>query len=178
MTTEALKSTAITSLDAAPPVRTTSGRGAQGRLEHIDGVITVTDGDLATSTYAMVRIPSNAVVKDLKIAVDTTVTTLTCDIGLSYSTGNDGTPIALQGTVLDADFFASGVDLKTKTSGPVSQMNESATYTAAKRLQPIWQAAGLTSDPKGYFDVVLTNTATNSGAAVIYCCVEFVLPPG
>jgi hypothetical protein len=35
----------------------------------------------------------------------------------------------------------------------------------AKRQQPIWQAAGLTVDPGGFFDVVATATATvNTGA--------------
>lgn len=178
MTTEALKSTPITNLDASPPVRSNVGAGAVGRLERVSGYITVTDTKTAGSTYQMVRIPSNCYVKDVRVSVDVTVTTLTCDIGLYYSTGVDGTQPSLRGTEVDADFFASAVDLKTKTSGPVSQMNESATYTAAKRQQPIWQAAGLTSDPGGFFDIVLTNTATNSGAAVVYLDADIVHPGG
>lgn len=175
MATDALKSTAITNLDAAPPVRTTSGRGAQGVLHQVDAAITVTDAVTAPSYYQMCRVPSNAVIKDILVSVDVTVTTCTHDIGVWYGSGLD-VPVAVRGTVIDGDFFASGVDLKTKTSGPVSQMNESATYTAAKRLQPLWQAAGLSSDPGGTFDIVLTSTATASGAAVIYTSVQFVLP--
>lgn len=176
MTTEALKTTAITNLDATPAVRPSTGKGGQAFVRQIDGVITVTDGATSPSTYQMARVPSNAIIKDIKIAVDATVTTLTCDIGGYYPTGGPLPSGIAAGTVIDQDFFGSAVDLKTKTSGPVSQMNESGTYTAAKRLQPLWQAIGLTSDPKCDIDIVLTTTATNSGAAVIYTSVEYTLP--
>lgn len=174
MATEALKSTPITNLDATPPVRGTSGRTAAGSLIYVDGLITVTTAMETGSTYAMVRLPSSAVVKRVRAWLETAVTTFTVDIGLSYGTGRD-VGEDLRGDVIDADFWGSAVALASIVV-PTEYTQESTQATAADMIKPLWDAAGLSSDPGGTFDVVLTTTATIDGAAVVYLAVEYVMP--
>jgi hypothetical protein len=187
MATENLKSTQITNQDATPATVSTAGEGGPQPLRFVDSSgVTGTDGVVLGSTYQMVRIPSKAKVKKVFACLETTsgVTTFTADIGLYYSTcpnGNDGTKqsnvaTVVSGTtgptVVDADFFASAVALAAIVT-PTDYTNESGTYTLAKRVQPIWQAAGLSADPGGMLDIVLTLTATASGAAKPYLYCEF-----
>jgi hypothetical protein len=174
MTTEALKSTAITNMDATPRLKATAGVGARDVLREVSASITSTTGKTSGSTYQLVRIPTTASVK--KIVLDSAAqgSSTALDFGLYYSSDNrDGTPAALAGTVVDQDFFASAVDVSSAVRAS-DITNESGTYTIDKRLQPIWQAAGLSADPGGFFDIVATNTATiNTGAlfgiSVTYC---------
>lgn len=174
MTTEALKTSVITNLDANPPVRASAGKGAAGVVREIDGALTVTDTKTAGSTYRMVRIPSNAKVKHVRAWLQAAVTTFTADIGLYYSSSDyDGTQDDLQSDVIDADFFGSAVALAAIVT-PTDYTHESAVYTAADRLLPIWEAAGLSADPGGFFDIALTTTATTDGAAVPILECEYV----
>lgn len=174
MVTEALKSTAITNMDALPAVRPTTGAGAVGFMKQIDGYITTTTAKTTGSTYMVVRVPSRAKVKHVRAWLDATVTTFTADIGVYYSTStSDGTPADLLGDAIDADRFGSAIALAGIII-PTDYTNESTAYVAAKRLQPLWQACGLTVDPGGYFDIGFTATATNSDAATAYLEVEFV----
>lgn len=174
MTTEALKSAVITNLNATPPVRATTGTGAAGMLRSVDGTLTATTGKTTGSVYRMVRVPSNAKVKHVFACLDAAVTTFDADIGLYYSDNTqDGTQATLQGTVISAAFFASAVDLHAIIT-PTDYVFEATTNVAAKRLQPLWQAAGLSSDPGGFFDIALTSTSTTSGAPVVHLEAQYV----
>ena len=188
MATENLKSTQITNLDAGT-TRNDVGAGGTGFLKFADGVgVTGADGVTSGSTYQMVRIPSNCTVKRVLACIESTsgVTTFTADIGLYYSTSTimDGTKQSNVAVVVSGTtgptvvsgcqaLFGSAVALAAIVT-PTDYTNESGNITNAKRMQPIWQAAGLSSDPGGYFDVVLTLTATASGAAKPYVMVEYV----
>lgn len=176
MATENLKSTPITSLDASPPVRTTAGKGASGILRQVDGTVTATTAMEAGSTYALVRVPSNAIIKEVWACLDTAVTTFTVDIGVYYSSGAD-VPAEQRGDVLDADLFASAVALASIVV-PTQYTHEAAAsaLTVADMFKPLWDLAGLTSDPACNFDIVMTATATNDGAAIAYLSVKYVIP--
>lgn len=176
MATENLKSTPITNLDATPPVRTTSGQGANGLLHQIDGTLTATTAMEAGSTYALVRVPSNIIVKEIWACLDTAVTTFTVDIGVYYGTGQD-VPADLRGDVLDADLFASAVALAAIVV-PTQYTHEAAAaaFVVADLFRPLWHLAGLSSDPGCSFDIVMTATATNDGAAIPYLSVKYVVP--
>ncbi len=157
-------------------MRTTSGQGAPGVLQHNDGMATGTDTYLTGSTYALIRIPSNAIVKELWACLDTAVSTFTVDMGVSYGTGPD-VPVALRGTVLDADLFASAVALAAIVVPTQYTMEAAAAaLTVADMFKPLWDLAGLTSDPGCTFDIVFTTTATISGVPIMYCAVKYVLP--
>src|SRR6185312_4606894 len=63
MTTEALKSTAITNLDATPVVVASAGEGAPGLMRAIDDAVDTTTAGGATSTYRLARFPCEAKIK-------------------------------------------------------------------------------------------------------------------
>lgn len=174
MATENLKSTPVTNLDATPPVRTTSGKGADGILRQKDGTVTGTTAMEAASTYALVRVPTNVIVKHVWACLDASVTNFQADIGVYYGTGQD-TPVDLRGDAIDADFFASAVDFDSVVV-PTQYTMESAVYTVPDMFKPLWDAVGLSADPGGSFDIVFTSTETTDGAPVMYCAVEYVLP--
>ncbi len=174
MTTEALKSTAITNMDATPRLKATAGEGARDGLKEISGTVTSTTGKTTGSTYQLVRLRTTAKVKRIVLDSAAQGSSTALDFGVYYSSDSrDGTQAALAGTVVDQDFFASAVDVSSAVRAS-DITNESGTYTLDKRIQPLWQAVGLSSDPGGYFDIVATSTATiNTGAlfgvSVAYC---------
>lgn len=178
MTTEALKSTPITNLDASPPVRPTSGRGGIGVLQIADGTVTASDLVTSGSTYRIVRIPSNAIIKSVWAHLDTAVTTFTADIGVYYPTVGAPPGVTVT-TALDADLIASAVAFASIVT-PTQYTDEAAAAAliVADKFKPLWDLAGLTSDPGCDLDIVLTNTATNDCAAgaIIYLAVHFVMP--
>lgn len=169
MVTETLKSNSITNLDTIPWAPAgVAGANAPARLASVDDYLTVTDAKTSGSIYKLLRVSPDIKLKHLFLNVDVAVTTLTGDVGLYYSDAtNDGTAAGLQGTVISVAMFASAVALAAIVT-PTDYSNESGTYTSALRNQPLWQAAGLTSRPSGMFDICLTTTATNSGAAVLH----------
>lgn len=176
-----LESTGITNNNRSPVVVNTSGApGGPGRLVTVtDTMPAMTTGDTAGGILRGVRIPTNCYVKAVWWAADTTVTTADCDIGIYYSNSNDGTTstnIAAAATAVDADFFASAVDVKAISTAWQQVTFESGVYLPSKTGQPIWQAVGLSSDPGGYFHVCFTNTSTTSGAPVLSMRVDFVEP--
>ncbi len=163
MAVETLKSTMITNLDLAIPARGTSGENAAGDLLSVGDFVTVSAAASVGSKYLLARIPSNAKVKNV-IVENEAQAVGAADVGLYYSDATqDGTQKALQGTAIAAAFFASALSLAAAIDR-VDHTNESGTYSLAKRNQPIWQAAGLSSDPGGFFDVVATvTTAVTTG---------------
>ncbi len=176
MAVEVLKSTAITNSDAIPAVPNATGVGAAGSLRNVGGYSTASASASITSTYQLARIPSNAKVKTVMFESEAQVAGK-FDLGLYYSSSTqDGTLAANRGVVIDADFFASAIDCASAVSQQIVT-NESGVYTLAKRNQPIWQAAGLSADPGGYFDIVATcvTTAVTTGTGKLGCEVSFVV---
>lgn len=172
MTTEALKSTLITNLDASPVTIGTRGARAPGKLNEIGDYVTVSAAMAAGSTYKLVRIPSNCKVKSL-IFESQAQGAGKFNVGLYYSDStNDGTKQSLAGTALDDDFFATDIDCASAVT-PTEIVNESTTYSLDKRNQPIWQAAGLSADPGGFFDIVATvhttDVTTGTGKLGVSC---------
>lgn len=166
MVTEAIKTTEITNLDATPPIRGTSGKGAVAREMVATGTAHVTSGKTAGSTYQMVRLPPNAVVKKVEAWLDAAGTTITGDIGIYYSTSTkDGTLVANQGVVINADHFASAVALAAVVT-PTEYTFEATTYLGADTRAEVWEATGgLSARPAGMIDVVFTLTSTAGSAA-------------
>lgn len=162
MAVETLKSAPITDLDTVPVVPQTAGQGGPGRLNHVDGFVTVPAASSIASTFRLVRLPSDAVVKQVILESEAQTAGAT-DVGLYYSSSTrDGTTPANQGDVIDADFFGAAVSLAAASRADITA--ESGVYTLNERALPLWEAAGLTSDPGGFFDVVATlTTAVTTG---------------
>lgn len=150
MAVVAVKSTLVTNADALPAVL--NSPRVDGGFERIEvSTVAITSGDTTASTYRMFRVPSNAVMTDLRIYSPDIGTTTIADIGL-YRTAKDG------GAVQDADFFASALSLKDGALNGVDVLHEAAVFTIANSGKELWDALGLTSDPSVFYDVALTLT--------------------
>ncbi len=150
MAVVAVKSTLVTNADALPAVL--NNPRVDGGFERIEvATVAITSGDTTASTYRMFRVPSNAVMTDLRIYSPDIGTTTIADIGL-YRTAKDG------GAVQDADFFASAVSLKDGALNGTDVLHEAAVFTIANSGKELWDALGLTSDPSVFYDVALTLT--------------------
>lgn len=160
MTTEALKTTQITDLDATPPTKLSAGKGAKGHASRITGFVTTTSGKTTGSTYLLARVPRNAVIKSIVLDSAAMAGSSALDFGVYYATAADGTA----GAAVSAAFFASAVDVSSAVRA-TDITNESGTYTIDKRNKELWDACGISADPGGFLDIVATSTATiNTGA--------------
>jgi hypothetical protein len=132
MAAENLKSTAVTNADATP-VDMTGAYLQHGRLRESVAIVEAAGGD-AGSTYRFCRIPSSARVSALFFACDDLGTGLTLDIGL-YKTAADG------GAVVDADFFASAVDVATAALAEANLLHESGVVNIDDSEKRIWEGS-------------------------------------
>jgi hypothetical protein len=151
-----LKSTQVTNLDAVPLVREPSHRDS-GMLQESTSAIVTAAAQPAADILHMVKVPSNARVSQVLLSNPTAAVAGAVDCGL-YTKGVDGTY-----TVVDADFFASAQAL---TAALVNSdiTHESGVYTTANTEKALWEALGLTADPKIDYFISLTITTTfNTG---------------
>lgn len=152
-----VKSTLITNADATPVVL--NSPRVDGAFEHVKvATAAITSGDSIGSTYRMFRVPSNAVVTDLRIYSPDIGTTTVSDIGLYAADG---------GAVADADFFASALSLKDGALNGTDVLHESAVFSIANSGKELWDALGLTADPSVSYDVVLTLTAAADATGTV-----------
>lgn len=148
-----LKGTAITNREATPRVLNDPGLGDGATVKCAVGYLaSVTASLSATSVIRLVTIPSNAVVMRVELSSGAqTAGAFNCGI---YRTNADG------GAAVDDDLFASAVSCAAAVVNS-DITNESTNYTIAKQSQQIWEAAGLSADPKGMLDVALTCNTTD-----------------
>jgi hypothetical protein len=159
MAVVAVKSTLITNADATPVVL--NNPRVDGGFERVSvATAAITSGDSVASTYRMFRVPSNAVMTDLRIYSPDIGTTTISDIGL-YDTAAAG------GAVVDADFFASALSLKDGALNGEDVLHEAAVFTIANSGKELWDALGLTSDPHKFYDVALTLTGAADATATV-----------
>ena len=159
MAVDHVKSPFITNLDAAPPVQNTAGEGGPAMSKTSIGYATGIAASSIDATYQFIRVPSNAKVHGLNFE-SAAQAAGTIDIGVYYATdGEGGRPMALlAAAAISRTFFAAAVAL-TSASAPTNVLNQSGNNPITKRVQPLWQALGLASDPGGYFDIVGTLAA-------------------
>ena len=149
----------ITDRDASP--RTKVDAAVMGGTEKFCvGTLETVSGDDIASTYRFFEIPSNAVMSDLKIYSDDNGTTAAGNIGL-YQTTDNGS------AVVDADFFASALNIAGGALNGTDVLHESAIFGLEDAEKPVWEALGLSADPNLKYDVVMTLTAASDAAATI-----------
>ena len=152
-----VKSTLVTNADATPVVL--NSPRVDGAFEHVKvATAAITDTNSIGSTYRMFRVPSNAVVTDLRIYSPDIGTTTVADIGLYAADG---------GAVADADFFASALSLKDGALNGTDVLHESAVFSIANSGKELWDALGLTADPSVSYDVTLTLTAAADATGTV-----------
>ncbi len=159
MAVVSLKSGSITNRDATPRVKNNSSVEA-GMLKGCVGTLEATAADDIGSTYRMFQVPSNAVMHHLTLWADDQGTGGDADVGIYQTTENGG-------AVVDADFFASAVDINAAALAAVDVTHESTVFGLEDAEKPLWQALGLSADPCIMYDVVLTLTEANSAGASI-----------
>jgi hypothetical protein len=182
-------STAIVDLDASPAVRLTAGQGGAGKQFVVEASALAPINMPTTDFLPMIRIPTNATVKKLEIALDTAPSTsLTGAIGLLFSAANDGTPQGYQSTYAltgAVPYFASqsfffynaAITSYTGLWTDITFQNYTGNsvtdgfYVPSACNQPLWQAmtkggavAGL-----GKATVDGANTGSSPGRAFAIC---------
>ena len=165
MATVSILSTQITNRDASPRVRSNS-RISRGPLVCSMGMVAATAADGPGSKYKLCSIPSNARVAQVLLSnVSLGGSLSTANFGL-YKTTADG------GAVVDEDFFGSTVALTSAQSNVdiTTEANGSAVGLAKANLEkPIWEALGLSADPRIDYDVVATvvDQVISAGAVAV-----------
>ena len=161
-------STSIANAVAEPIVLNSPINGYAEQRE-VSGVIASAATDDATSIGRFHRIPSNARVSQVLLHCLLATTAGAIDIGI-YDTADNG------GAVVDADFFASALALTTPDKLNLDVTFESGVYTVVNADKALWQALGLTVDPKKDYDVAYTITTTfNGGPTAIGLRTRFVI---
>jgi hypothetical protein len=162
MAAEHLKSGAITNRDSTPPVQTV-GQGSNVR--RVWGVVEAAGGD-AGSTYRFCSIPSNArAVRAWFMSDDLGAGTM--NVGLYKTTANGG-------AVVDADFFASAIDVGTTAVAMTEITFERGASLIDEFEEPLWERLSLTADPQCDYDV--TGVSVSSAATgTVLVIVEYVI---
>lgn len=158
MATEAVKSTPVTNAEATPRVFNNSAVENGGVRQSV-ATVEAAAAD-AGSTYRMARIPSNASGITLIFACDDLGTTATVNVGLHQTTANGG-------AVVDADFFASAVDCNAAAVAPTHIEHESGVYGIEDIEMLLWEALGLTADPKIDYDIMITSVGAIDAAGTM-----------
>lgn len=173
MAADTVKSTSITNLDATDGSlqQNTSGLGGSGLTRDASDYVAATAAGLADtgSTYRVIRLPSNAVLKDVRIFTKSGLdssTGLAIDAGAYYSDGYvnaDGSPAAEAGAQISANCFVAAQAFGQ--SGAGSNIDGLSNLDANLRTSPLWKQVGLSSDPGGFIDYVLAVHTSKSGTA-------------
>lgn len=163
-----VKSGAITNRDSTPSVQS-NALIAGGVLREFVGTVETANGDSIGSKYIFGSLPSNARVSQILLYSDDIGTTTLADFGL-YRTTADGS------AVVDADFFASAVDVKGGALN-ASDITHEATvsYDVDDAEKPLWSALGLSSDPGIMYDLVATLTAAADAAGTMSIKCRYVI---
>lgn len=182
MATLDVKSNVITTLDAPPPVlqRLSAGSGGAAHIQRYEATVIPSATPASASYYPMIRLPSNAIVKRVAVAVDVLPGTFTADVTLFFSDNamdgtdaNAGVGLPVNSLTGASAFFANAFVFGT--AGPAAGVLTDLTYKnvaaasgykPSTSILPLWQAAGLPSDPAGFFDVSFLLTAAGATASV------------
>ena len=150
----------VANFEATPQVANNAAELA-GVLRTAHGTVELAAGDSTDNDIVMLApIPSNASLPQLFVGSDDLGGTCTFNVGL-YKT---------DGTVKDEDVFALSVadaGVMADVRFEVADLN-----TGSKKL---WELAGDTSDPGGYFYVAVTFNATGGTAGTLNWNMNYVV---
>ena len=150
----------VANFEATPPVLNNAAELA-GVVRTAHGSVELAAGDSTDNDIVMLApIPSNAAVPQLFVGSDTFGGSCTFNVGL-YKT---------DGTVKDEDVFATAVaDDAALTDVRFEAANID---TSSKKL---WELAGDSSDPGGYFYIAVTFAATGGTAGTLAWNINYVV---
>lgn len=149
-----VNSDVIADLVATPRVKSNALR--HGYVDQRVAYVTWAAAASAPSLATILRVPAHARVSSIAISSLDFTTAGAIDVGAHLETSP-----GVAGAAIDADFFATAVDL---SGGPYNNLditNESTTNTPVKQSQPLWQALGVTAEPvPGTFYLITATVAT------------------
>lgn len=157
------KSNAITNADATPLVKSARTL-TRAPLFAATATVEVAAADSDGSVFRMVRLPSNAVVYKIDVLNDAITSGTDYDFGL-YKTAADG------GAVVDADAFASAVDLSSARVAPLDITHEALNIDKVEKR--LFEVATLTTDPNILYDLCFTANTVGSAAGTISVVVYY-----
>lgn len=146
-------SSTITTLEAGAYPDVEQGPGL---LKEKAAVAAPAANQASADTIHFFRVKSNAIVSRVMISAADATTAGAVNVGL-YNTAAAG------GAAVDADLFASALDL---AGGPYNNLDitfESGELTYAESTNRLWEVLGLTEDPHKEYDVVATVSTTFNG---------------
>lgn len=123
---------------------------AKSDIKSSFGKVAAANADPLGTILRHASVPSNMIMRDLILSCEAMGAGATIDVGAYYTEDHPQS-----GAVIDADFFASLVDISAALK-KVSILNESGTNTLDKQEQPLWQALGLAIDPICKIDICST----------------------
>lgn len=176
----ALSSQSIKNLDMVPVIYNTAGEGGPGYLTGVDDFVTALTGDTTASVYKMVRIPTTAHVKSVKLW-SAVASAGAADINVAFSDSmTDGTPSGDVGTIPQVSsannkLFGSAASLVAQSGTDVTFTN---TFTHENSKQPLWEVLGFAFDPGGYFDIQLNVTTAITTGGIVALQVVFTVGQG
>ena len=150
----------VANFEASPQVLNNAAE-LHGVLRTAHGTVELASGDSDDNDIVMLApIPSNAAVPQLFIGSDTFGGSCTFNVGI-YQT---------DGTVIDEDVFASSV---ADAAGMTDVRFEAADLNTGS--QKLWELAGDSSDPGGYFYIAITFNATGGTAGTLNWNINYVV---
>jgi hypothetical protein len=159
------KSTAVSNRDASPRVPSPAHL-VRGPLFEAVGTVEIAAADDNGSVYRMGRLRSSDRVSQLTVFNDAITGGTSFDLGL-YRTADDG------GTVVDADLFASALDLSSGSAVGIDVTYESAATDIGKIEKRLWELLGLSADPQVDYDLAFTANAVGTAAGTVSLRVRF-----
>lgn len=141
-----------------------------GMVRESRSVATTLAAQASADIVRMVRVPSNARISSILFSAADATTAGAINIGL-YDTMEDGV-----GAVVDADLFASALDLTAGPYANAEQAFESGEYTIAESETALWEVLGLSADSNKDYDVALTvSTTFDGGPTSVALAAKFVM---
>ena len=163
-----VNTTLVTNFEASPQVMNPAYQ-QHGVKRIIQGTIALAAGDLSASdTVMLAPIPTNASVTSIKLFNDDldSGTTNTCDVGLWTADGNV--------TAVDDDCYASAItDLRAAVTTGTEVAFEARNINLMG--QRVWEDAGQSSDPGGYYNIGLIFDAAGDTAGDLSFMIEYVV---
>ena len=150
----------VANFEATPQVANSAAELA-GVLRTAHGSVELAAGDSTDNDIVMLApIPSNAAVPTLFVGSDTFGGSCTFNVGI-YKT---------DGTVKDEDAFASSI---ADASSMIDTRYEAADLNTGS--QKLWELAGDSTDPGGYFYIAITFNATGGTAGTLNWNISYIV---
>ena len=150
----------VANFEASPQVANNSAELA-GVLRTANGSVELAAGDSTDNDIVMLApIPSNASVTQLFVGADELGGSCQYNVGI-YTTA---------GVVKDEDVFATAVDVPAALAD--LRFEEANIDTSRKKM---WELAGDSTDPGGYFYIAVTFSATGGTAGTMAWNISYVV---